>query len=471
MTTTGTPPAPNGTWRELLSGPYMPIAFVLAGGVALHAINIFLTTSLLPTAVDDIGGLELYAWTTTVFMIASVVSSMLVSRLLAVRGAAGAYLIGLAPFVVGTLVCAASPTMEVMLIGRTVQGFGGGLLAGLGYTLIQAALPKHLWARATALVSAMWGVGTLAGPAVGGAFAQFDAWRFAFVVLAVFGVAIAVIAPRVLPRTQRSASPEPVPAVSLGLLTAATAAISIAGVAKDNTLMVVALVVGLALLGGFVAWERRTAIRVLPAATYVGRSPLRWLYLTVALLSMGTVVEAFTPLFGQHLGGLDPLLAGFLGAAVSLGWSTSMIVSSNAERDSVQRALRVIGPAVLVGGLTLAALLQRDDMNVAHLIGWGVALVVAGSGIGLAFPHVIVAVMGTTDDTDEAVKAAAGINTVELMSLAFGSAVAGVLVNLGSTMQRSSIYLLVGLAAFALIGVVTALRSNQKAFVAAPAKP
>ena len=461
MTTTGTPPTPRGTWRELLGGPYLPIAFVLAGGVALHAINIFLTTSLLPTAVDEIGGLELYAWTTTVFMIASVVSSMLVSPLLAARGATSAYLAGLAPFILGTLVCAASPTMEVMLVGRAVQGFGGGLLAGLGYALIQAALPEHLWARATALVSAMWGFGTLAGPAVGGAFAQFDAWRFAFVTLAVLGGGIALIAPRVLPRTERSSTPEPVPGISLALLTASTAAISIAGILDDDTLMVTALVAGVALLGGFVAWERRSPIRVLPGSTYKGRSPLRWLYLTVAMLSIGTTVEAFTPLFGQHLGGLDPLVAGFLGAAVSLGWSFSMIFSSNAESDSVQRALRVVGPSVLALGLTIAALLQRDDMGPTLVIGWAVALVFAGTGIGLAFPHVIVAVMSGTDDSEQAVKASAGINTVELMSLAFGSAVAGVLVNLGSTMQRSSIYLLVGLAVFALAGATTALRSNR----------
>ena len=467
MTTADTSPAPNGTWRELFSAPYLPIAFVLAGGVALHAVNIFLTTSLLPTAVDDIGGLELYAWTTTVFMVASVVSSMLVSRLLATHGSARAYLIGLAPFIVGTLICAVSPSMESMLVGRTVQGFGGGLLTGLGYALIQSSFPQHLWARATALVSAMWGVGTLAGPAIGGAFAQLDAWRLAFVVLAALGVVIAVIAPRVLPRTGRSASAEPIPTTSLVLLTATTAAISIAGVLEERAAMLVTLGIGFGLLLAFVGWERRAAVSVLPAATYAGRSPLRWLYLTAAFLSMGTVVEAFTPLFGKHLGGLDPLLAGFLGAALSLGWSITMVFSSNAETARLQRAMRVAGPAVLGLGLAIAALLQRDDMSTLAVTAWALALVLAGSGIGLAFPHLIVAVMGSTDDPAEAAKATAGINTVELMSLAFGSAVAGVLVNLGSTMQHSSVLLLVGLAAFAFVGALTGTRSNRRVFAPA----
>ena len=134
--------APAGTWRQLLSGRYLGTATVLAGGVALYATNVYLTTSLLPTAIDDIGGQQYYAWTATVFLIASVISSMLVTNVLAARGPRGAYLIGLAIFALGTVVCAVSPTMELLLVGRTIQGSGGGLLAGLGYAVINAALPQ-----------------------------------------------------------------------------------------------------------------------------------------------------------------------------------------------------------------------------------------------------------------------------------------------------------------------------------------
>ena len=63
--------------------------------------------------------------------------------------------------------------MPVLLAGRAVQGLGGGLLAGLGYVMLQRALPERLWARGAALVSAMWGIGNILGPLVGGLFAQF----------------------------------------------------------------------------------------------------------------------------------------------------------------------------------------------------------------------------------------------------------------------------------------------------------
>jgi MFS family permease len=454
--------ADTGTWRELLGPARIGTSLVLAGGVALHAINIFLTTSLLPTAIGEIGGERLYAWSTTVFMIASVISSMLVSQILGSRGPAGAYLIGLSPFVVGTVICAISPTMEILLVGRAVQGFGGGLLAGLGYAVIQSALPAHLWAKATALISAMWGVGTLAGPAIGGVFAQFDAWRYAFVVLAGLGVVVAVVAPRVLPRGQRSAAPLAVPVGSLVLLTATTALISVAGILTTRVYLVAAIVAAAALLFGFLLREKTAAVKVLPASTYASGSPLKWIYLTIAILITGTASEAFTPLFGQRLAGLEPFVAGFLGAVVSLGWSITMIFSANYSDPRTLSRLRIIGPGVLAAGLVVTGLFQHDGAGIATVAVWMVGLLVAGAGIGLAFPHFIVAAMSSSSDPEESGKAAAGVNTVELIGLALASAIGGVLVNLGLPSHvNSARYLLLGFAVIAALGCLTAYRAER----------
>nr|WP_225928208.1 MFS transporter [Rhodococcus opacus] len=145
MTTTA--PSQAG-WSELLGPRYRSTSAVLAGGVGLHAVNIFLTTSLLPTAIGELGHESLYAWSATVFMVASVISSMTVSRLLAHRGPLGPYLFALAPFFAGTMICAIGPSMVVLLVGRAVQGIGGGLLAGSSYAVLREALPERLWARA-----------------------------------------------------------------------------------------------------------------------------------------------------------------------------------------------------------------------------------------------------------------------------------------------------------------------------------
>ncbi|ONI81276.1 MFS transporter [Actinosynnema sp. ALI-1.44] len=462
MATTQADAAPaGGTFRELLGHGRFATSFVLAGGVALHATNLFLTTSLLPTAIGEIGGERLYAWSSTVFMITSVIASMFVSRLVAGRGPRQAYLIAIMPFLLGTVVAALSPTMVVMLVGRAVQGVGGGLLAGLGYAVVQAAYPERLWAKATALISAMWGFGTLAGPAIGGAFAQFGAWRLAFWLLAVLGVAIAVIVPRALPRTAQAEVAEPVPFLSLIVLAVAASLISVASVLTNLALVAVTIAVALVVIAWFVRRERTSAVRVLPASTYSASSPLKWMYLSIGILAIGTVSEAFAPLFGQRLAGLEPLVAGFLGAAVSVGWSVTMLFSSNATRPATLRRMRIGGPAILAAGLIVAGVFQQHDAGPWLVVVWFVALAVAGAGIGIAFPHQLVAVMGSTKDPVEAGKASAGINTVELIGLSFGSALGGLLVNLGApSMQRSAQFLLFGLAAIAVIGVFAARRTD-----------
>ena len=167
-----------GSWGELLGRDYGRATTVLAGGVALYAINEFITMSLLPSVVADIGGARLYAWVTTVYLVASVVSATTVGPVLARFGPRLSYLGALLFFAGGTAVCAAAPSMAALLAGRLIQGLAGGVLAGLGYAVISAALPERLWTRAAAVVSAMWGVGTLIGPASGGVFAQFGLWRW-----------------------------------------------------------------------------------------------------------------------------------------------------------------------------------------------------------------------------------------------------------------------------------------------------
>lgn len=429
---TQTPPRthPAGSWRELLGSRYAPIASVLAGGVLLEASNVYLTTSLLPTIVDDIGGAEFYAWTMMVFLLASVVSSMMVSRILTQRGAVQAYLLALGLFALGSLLCAASPWMWALLAGRAVQGLGGGLLAGLGYALIQRALPERLWARGAALVSAMWGVGNIAGPVVGGVFAQLDAWRVTFIGLAVVSALIGFVVVRALPQTVRSRSRESVPWASLVLLSGGVAAVGLAGVVPNGLGTGVAIAVGVVLGGWFLRHERRGRNGILPRITFAAGSSLGWVYLTVAVLAFAIGTEAFIPLFGQEIGGLMPFVAGLLGAALSLGWSITQVFTANATGIRSRRVLITIGPLVIASGLAAYGLLQHEAPSTLVIALWFATLFLAGAGIGLGFPHLTVAALGSTSGEEEGAKAAAAVNTVFIIASAFSSAMAGVLVNL-----------------------------------------
>jgi MFS family permease len=422
----------TGSWRELLGAKYLGTAVVLAGGVALYATNEFLTISLLPNTVAEIGGSRLYAWVTTLYLVGSVVAATMVNPMLVRVGARSSYLMGLALFGVSSLACGAAPDMEILIAARALQGVAGGLLAGLGYAVINAALPRSLWTRASALVSAMWGVATLVGPAMGGLFAQFGLWRWAFVAMAILTALMAALVPIALPagRVDPSAGTPvlKVPVWSLVLIGAAALAVSVAQIPHNIAATAGLLAASVAMVGLFAIVDWRMHAAVLPPSVF-GRGPLKWIYLTMGLLMVGAMVDTYVPLFGQRLAHLTPVAAGFLGAALAVGWTVSEIVSASLENQRAIGRVIAAAPVVVASGLALGALTQRDNASAGTVAAWTLALLVAGIGIGMAWPHLSVRAMDSVDDPAEGVAAAAAINTVQLISGAFGAGVAGVVVN------------------------------------------
>jgi MFS family permease len=452
---------PIGGWRDLLGPRNLGASTVLAGGVALYATNEFLTISLLPSTVAEIGGHRLYAWVTTVYLVASVAAATTVGAAVSRFGPRRAYLLALGVFGMGSLSCAIAPTMEFLLAGRTVQGAAGGLLAGLGYAVINSALPQSLWTKAAALVSAMWGVGTLVGPAAGGLFSQFSSWRWAFGVLAVLTFAMAVLVPFALPG--RHAADEPsahqrIPVWSLLLLGLAALSVSVAGIAR-NTVATVALVAfGLALVAAFVVVDRRMTASVLPPTAF-RPGPLKWVYLTLGLLMAATMADMYVPLFGQRLAHLMPVAAGFLGVALAVGWTVSEIVSASVTKPRVIVRMVALAPLVMAIGLGLASLSQVQDAPLGVIAVWVVALATTGVGVGMAWPHLSAWAMGGTDDPSEGGTAAAAINTVQLICGAFGAGLAGIVVNATDRGDATAARWL--FAVFAVLAVVGCLASYR----------
>ncbi|ORW26824.1 MFS transporter [Mycobacterium paraense] len=455
----------TGSWRELLGARYLGTSVVLAGGVGLYATNEFLTISLLPNTVAEIGGSRLYAWVTTLYLVGSVVAATMVNPMLVRVGARPSYLMGLAVFGVSSLACGAAPNMEVLIAARALQGVAGGLLAGLGYAVINAALPRSLWTRASALVSAMWGVATVVGPAMGGLFAQFGLWRWAFVAMAILTALMAALVPVALPAGRVGAGAETpvlrVPVWSLALIGAAALAVSVAQIPHNIVATAGLLAAGVALAGLFAVVDRRTRAAVLPPSVF-GPGPLKWIYLTMGLLMVGAMVDTYVPLFGQRLAHLTPVAAGFLGAALAVGWTVSEIVSASLESPRAIGRVIAVAPVVVASGLALGALTQRDNASAGVVAAWTLALLVAGIGIGMAWPHLSVRAMDSVNDPTEGVAAAAAINTVQLVSGAFGAGVAGVVVNTtqgGDAMAAR--WLFAVFTALTAAGVVASYRATR----------
>jgi MFS family permease len=456
----------TGSWRELLGPKYLGASTVLAGGVALYATNEFLTISLMPSAVADIGGQRFYAWVTTVYLVASVVAATTVHATVMRLGPRWSYLLGLSVFGAGSLACALAPTMETLLVGRTVQGAAGGLLAGLGYAVINAALPSVLWTKASALVSAMWGVGTLVGPAAGGLFSQFSSWRWAFGMLVILTVAMTVLVPVALPGRRKTADVETartaIPVRSLLLLGAAALAVSVAGVPHDVRATAGLLAVGAALVAVFLYVDRRRPAAVLPPSTF-GAGPLKWIYLTLGVLMAATMADMYVPFFGQRLAHLTPVAAGFLGAGLAVGWTVGEISSATLRSTRVIRRTVAVAPLVMAAGLALGAVTQFEEATIGLVAVWAVALFITGTGVGIAWPHLSAWAMTCVDDPAEGPAAAAAINTVQLICGAFGAGLAGVVVNLTDTGDATPArWLFAAFAVLAAFGVVASTRSGRR---------
>ena len=431
-------------------------------------MNIYIATTVLPSVVAEIGGLQLYAWNTTLFVVASILGSALTARLLASMGSRLAYVVATMVFIAGSLTCALAPNMPMMLAGRSLQGLGGGFLFALSYTMIYAVFDERLWPRAMALISGMWGVATLLGPAVGGIFAEMDAWRAAFGTLVPLTLVYAGVVWRVLParNPQDGGKTSQLPVIQLVLLMMAVIAVSAASTSPDPLWNIAGVVVAIALIGLLVRKELSSETRLLPKDALRLNSPLLALYITIALLMIGMTSETFVPYFLQTLHGQTPLVSGYLAAMMAAGWTVSEVWSSGWEDSGIRRAI-VNGPILVLLGMVVLAfsapLHAQGDGSTLACIGLGLTLV--GFGIGLGWPHLLTRILQVAPNNDQDA-AATSITTVQLFATALGSALAGMLVNLGGLNEpggiegtsNAALWLFVVLGVAPLIAIVSALR-------------
>lgn len=428
-------PNNNSQWRDLFSGRNGAITFALSFGVVIHAVNILMATTILPSVVNDIGGISLYAWNTTLFVAASIIGSVLSARLLSVLGARGAYLIATLLFFIGSLLCAIAPIMETMLVGRFIQGLGGGILFALSYAMVNIVYDQALWPRAMALISGMWGVATLIGPAVGGIFAQLNAWRYAFGIMLPVMLFYAVYLWSILPKNENSPQKiktKSLPYLQLIILTIAVLLISSGSLSSSLTINLLSILSVFILIAVLIVCEKRLPIRLLPENTFKGLSLHALLYITISLLAIGMTCEVFVPYYLQSLHHQTPLASGYMSALMALGWTVAEVISASWQGAKMRFSL-FSGPIIVFAGLLILAwaipnpTLQTD--NTISLIVILSALFFVGYGIGFGWPHLLTRVLQAASENDKDI-AGASITTVQLFATALGSAFAGMIVNL-----------------------------------------
>jgi MFS family permease len=391
----------------------------------MHAAYVFVVATTLPAIVADIGGIVLYAWVTTVFVVGSVGGSAIAASLAGRLGLRAAYRLATALFVAGGGTCAMAPGMSVLLTGRALQGLGGGLLTALAYTTIRQALPEVLRSRAIAMVSGVWGVAALSGPLLGGVFAAPNRWRDAFWLAVPLGLSYIAVTEYVLPKRSLRVEAAPVAGARLALLGAAALAVSAGSVPGRFWPSTAGILAAAILMAALFALDRRAQIRLLPAGAFNARTPLGAISLTMALLVVGTGTMPFVPYVLRVAYGHSPIVAGYVGALQALGWTCAALVTASAGHGTARRII-AWGPIVMaVGFLGVAQTLYRGSLPLT-----ATAWAIVGVGIGMGWAH-LGNLMIRAAAAPERDLAAAFISTTQLIALAFGSALAGMVANLG----------------------------------------
>lgn len=418
-------------WLELMRAGNAAHSAVVGGGMIIHAISTFIVVTILPSVVHDIGGLRFFAWATTLYVLASLLGGALCARLLAQVGARGSYRIALPLFALGTLICAMAPAMDVLLIGRSVQGLGAGTLSALSFSMVRTLFHERLWSRALSLTSAAWGVATLAGPAIGGAFAQYGAWRAAFWSVFALVPLLLLLVERSL--TRDLPSPEqPRTALALrNLLVLAGSVFAVSIGSSESTAGANAAGLAIAIIG--LAWFLRLEagpLRLLPDGACNPAAPMGAAYTSMGLLLIGVTTEIFVPYFLQMLHGMTPLHAGYLSALMSAGWTTGAVGGSSQGAGGA-RILLAAGPLLLaaaLGGLLLLVP-QPGILGAAQL--WAIALCLfsQGLGTGIAWPHLCATVFAFAPEGEKHL-AATSIAVVIMVANALGTALGGMVTNL-----------------------------------------
>src|SRR5438067_6265196 len=136
----------------------------------------------MPTVIGQIGGIQLYAWVFAAYLLTSTVTVPIYGKLADLFGRKPVFLAAVVVFLVGSILCGQSQTMEQLIAFRLLQGLGAGGVLPINQTILGDVYPLEQRARITGLFSTVWGVSCLLGPGIGGFLTEHVSWRWVFYV-------------------------------------------------------------------------------------------------------------------------------------------------------------------------------------------------------------------------------------------------------------------------------------------------
>ena len=414
--------ATSGRRTGILSPAYLATTVGMFGLIAFVAFEAMAVTTVMPTVARDLDGFALYALSFAAPLASGVVGMVGAGMWSDRTGPVGPLLSSMALFSLGLLVCGTASSMEVLIAGRVLQGLGGGALTVGLYVVVGLVYPSLLQPAIFASFAAAWVLPSLFGPGLAAIIASALGWRWVFLgTIALVVVALLLIAPalrRMEPHPEGTTTPlarlgwAVVGAVAVLALELLGSGTGFSGAAAVGALVLVILALA----------------RLLPAGTLVGRRGLPAVVATRGLLSAGFFcAEAYIVYVLQDRWDLTVGQAGIALTLVGVVWALSSQVQSRlSARISHERAMQVGTAVVLAGivGLALTVALRVAGGELPAVLPVA-AYVLAGAGMGFAYPRTGVAMLAESTDRDRGFNSSA-LSIADSLGAALALSVTGV---------------------------------------------
>jgi EmrB/QacA subfamily drug resistance transporter len=369
-----------------------PVLIAVMLSTALVALDQTIVSTAVPSIVHDLGGFRQFPWLFSVYLLAQAATVPVNGKLADLFGRKPVMYYGIAVFLLGSVLCAVAWSMPLLILARGLQGLGAGAVQPIGMTLIGDVYSLRERAKVQGYVASVWGISSVVGPTLGGAFSQLLSWRLIFWVNIPLCLLAALMLRRFNEKVERRRAK--VDYLGAALLTLATTMV-VLGLLESGqawawgSWQTPAVFGGaLLLLVAFALVERRAPEPVLPLWVFRSRILVVTSSLSFLVGALLIGLSSYVPTLGQEVLGASAIVSGFALAALTLGWPVAAAVSGRLYLTIGFRSTGLLGAALAVAGATVLVVLDPAGSL------WHVAAgcVLIGFGMGwVAAPALVVA--------------------------------------------------------------------------------
>ncbi|QEC50679.1 DHA2 family efflux MFS transporter permease subunit [Baekduia soli] len=375
-------------------------------GLDASAVNV-----ALPSISADLGGgLAGQQWVANAYLLALGSLILVGGSLGDLLGERRMFVLGVSGFGVVSVLCAAAPSIEVLIACRALQGVFGALLTPSSLAVIVSAFPQRERGAAIGSWTAWAGIATVVGPLAGGYLVDAASWRWIFAINVPF-VAIAVtLVLRAVPARDPGRARVPVDWAGAGLCVLGLAGPVLALIRQPASGwgapdVLIPGLAGLALLGAFLAWEARAEHPMLPLSLFRRRNFAVGNAQTFAMYGGLGATFFFLVLFLQQVAGYAALQAGVATLPTTIiMFSLSKRAGRLADRHG-PRLFMGLGPIVAAAGL---ALMLRLDAGLDYWTDLFPALLLFSLGLSATVAPLTATVLADADERNAGI--ASGVN-------------------------------------------------------------